>query len=687
MGVRTAGLVLALVVLGFAALLSLSVGARSIPLAEVVEALRHGGDSRNAVVVADVRVPRTLLALAVGVALGIAGALMQALTRNPLADPGLLGVNAGAAAAVVIAIGLLGITGSTAYVWPAFLGAALAAVAVYAIGSAGRGGPTPVRLALAGTAITAALTAIVYGIALTDDRLLQQYNLWSVGALNGRGRAELVATVPFMALGALVAVLLARPLNALALGRRFGACAGRARRARARGGRRRDHAAVRRGDGRRRPDVLPRPDRSARRAHDLRTRSALGARVLGRIRWRADALRRRARPRARAAERAAGRADARRGRRTRVHRDRPAAADRRPVMAVAGVSERLRIPGRVIRLRGGLSLRVQSRPVVVAALLACLTLALAVIAVGTGELAISPGAVVTALLGGGDPGTAFIVRELRLPRALCAVLVGVALGMSGAIFQSLTRNPLGSPDILGLQQGAAVGALIVITVLELSGAAVSAGALAGGALAALAVYALSFKHGGVASFRLVLIGIAVAAVMLAFTEYLLSRARIEDAQEAMRWLLGSLSNRGWEDLVPLLVVLALLAPAIVAAGPPMRALELGDDAAYGLGLRVERARLGLILLAVGLVSITTVAVGPIVFIALTAPQIARRIARTAAPTLTCSALTGAVLVLGADVAAQRLVPETPLPVGVMTGAFGGLYLAWLLATEWRAGHA
>ena len=234
MGVtRTAGLVLALVVLGFAALLSLSVGARSIPLAEVVEALRHGGDSRNAVVVADVRVPRTLLALAVGVALGIAGALMQALTRNPLADPGLLGVNAGAAAAVVIAIGLLGITGSTAYVWPAFLGAALAAVAVYAIGSAGRGGPTPVRLALAGTAITAALTAIVYGIALTDDRLLQQYNLWSVGALNGRGRAELVATVPFMALGALVAVLLARPLNALALGddsaRALGARVGRVR--------------------------------------------------------------------------------------------------------------------------------------------------------------------------------------------------------------------------------------------------------------------------------------------------------------------------------------------------------------------------------------------------------------------------------------------------------------------------
>ena len=124
------------------------------------------------------------------------------------------------------------------------------------------------------------------------------------------------------------------------------------------------------------------------------------------------------------------------------------------------------------------------------------------------------------------------------------------------------------------------------------------------------------------------------------------------------------------------MVLALLAPAIVAAGPPMRVLELGDDAACGAWACGSSGRgFGLILLAVALVSITTVAVGPIVFVALTAPQIARRIARTAAPTLTCSALTGAVLVLGADVAAQRLVPETPLPVGVMTGAFGGLYLA------------
>jgi iron complex transport system permease protein len=230
---RGAGLVLALGMLAFAALLSLAVGARSIPLGEVIDALRHGGSSENAAIVTDIRVPRTLLGLVVGVALGLAGALMQALTRNPLADPGLLGINAGAAAAVVVAIGLLGVTGTTAYVWFAFLGAAVAALAVYAVGSAGRGGATPVRLALAGTALSAALVAVIYGVTLTDERLLQQYNLWSIGALGGRGRTELNAVLPFVAVGAVTALLLARPLNALALGddsaRSLGAHVGRTR--------------------------------------------------------------------------------------------------------------------------------------------------------------------------------------------------------------------------------------------------------------------------------------------------------------------------------------------------------------------------------------------------------------------------------------------------------------------------
>ena len=355
-------------------------------------------------------------------------------------------------------------------------------------------------------------------------------------------------------------------------------------------------------------------------------------------------------------------------------------------MAVADL-DRARLPGRAVRLGSRVSLRVRGRGPAVTATLLAVVAALLAAEVLTGDFPIAPGEVASALLGGGDPGTAFIVRELRLPRALCAVLVGIALGISGAVFQSLTRNPLGSPDIVGFQQGASVGALFVITVLAGSGLAVSGGALAGGALTAIAVYGLAHKRGGTSGYRLILIGIAVGALMLAMIDYLLSRARIEEAQEATRWLLGSLNNRGWDDVVPLGVTLAALLPAAAAAGPWLRALELGDDAAHGLGLPVERARFALVALAVALVSITTVAVGPVVFVALTAPQIARRLTRAAAPSLACSALTGAAIMLAADVAGQRLVPGTPLPVGVMTGAVGGLYLAWLLTTGWRSGRA
>jgi iron complex transport system permease protein len=229
---RSAGLILAFAILALAALLSLAVGARSIAPADVASALLGGGSSRDAAIVRSIRVPRTLLGIVVGAAIGIAGALMQALTRNPLADPGLLGVNAGAAAAVVIALAL-GVAGAAGSVWFAFIGAALASVTVYAIGSAGRGGATPVRLALAGVALTAALTAVIYGVALSDVRLLQQYNFWAVGALGGRGRSQLDAILPFVAVGILLALALARPLNALALGddsaRALGARVGRTR--------------------------------------------------------------------------------------------------------------------------------------------------------------------------------------------------------------------------------------------------------------------------------------------------------------------------------------------------------------------------------------------------------------------------------------------------------------------------
>jgi iron complex transport system permease protein len=214
---RGAGLGVAFAVLAFAALLSLAVGTRSIPLGHVVDALLHGGDTQEVAIIRDLRIPRTLLGIAVGAAIGVAGALMQALTRNPLADPGLLGVNAGASAAVVVALAL-GLAGAATSIWFAFAGAAVASVVVYAIGAAGRGGATPVRMALAGTAVSAALTAVIYGIVLTDKRLLQQYDFWSVGSLGGRGRTQLETAIPFIVVGVVIALALARALNALALG-------------------------------------------------------------------------------------------------------------------------------------------------------------------------------------------------------------------------------------------------------------------------------------------------------------------------------------------------------------------------------------------------------------------------------------------------------------------------------------
>lgn len=231
--VRPLGLALAVAVLVLVLLASIAFGARSIDLGTVWDALWHGGDSDAAAIVRELRVPRTLLGLGCGVALGLAGALMQALTRNPLADPGLLGVNAGASAAVVVSVAWLGVSSLTGYVWFAFAGAAIASVVVYALGSSGRSGATPVRLALAGTAITAALVAFTQAVTLTDVDTFDAWRYWSVGSLAGRDSDTLEMVAPFLIAGALLTALLARPLNALALGddagRALGAHIGRTR--------------------------------------------------------------------------------------------------------------------------------------------------------------------------------------------------------------------------------------------------------------------------------------------------------------------------------------------------------------------------------------------------------------------------------------------------------------------------
>ncbi|MEO3756599.1 iron chelate uptake ABC transporter family permease subunit [Streptomyces sp. B6B3] len=339
----------------------------------------------------------------------------------------------------------------------------------------------------------------------------------------------------------------------------------------------------------------------------------------------------------------------------------------------------------VLRTRGGWSLRLHPRPALVGLLLALLALAMTVVLIGTGDYPMSPGEVLSTLAGGGSAGQEFIVRELRLPRALLALLVGAALGMGGAVFQALSRNPLGSPDIIGFTHGSAAGALTVIVLFTGSSAAVAAGALVGGLTTGIAVYLLAWRR-GVHGYRLVLVGIGAAAMLNAVIGYLLTRANIVDAARAVLWLTGSLNGRDWEHVWPLLCACVVLIPVILSQARPLRMLEMGDDAASALGVRVERTRLVLVLAGVLLTASATAAAGPIAFVALTAPQLARRLTRAAGPSLLSAAVMGALLLVAADFLAQWVFASRQLPVGAVTGVLGGCYLLWLLATERRAGR-
>jgi iron complex transport system permease protein len=328
--------------------------------------------------------------------------------------------------------------------------------------------------------------------------------------------------------------------------------------------------------------------------------------------------------------------------------------------------------------------RVDPRAVVVSAWLAGAAALAVAVSVSVGDFAIPLADVVPAVFGFGNPDSDFIVRTLRLPRALTGVLVGAAFGLSGAIFQSLARNPLASPDVIGITAGASAAAVAVIVWVGGGSTVVSLGALAGALATATAIYLLAYKR-GVVGYRLVLVGIGVAAALSAVTSYLITRADIYDAQRATVWLTGSLNGRSWDHVRPVGVALVVLAPAVVALGRSLRLLELGDDTAKGLGVRVEQARAALILGGVGLAAVATASAGPVAFVALVAPQIARRLVRSAGATLVPSALAGAVLVLVSDLVARRAFAPTELPVGVVTGVVGAPYLLYLLARANRIG--
>jgi iron complex transport system permease protein len=325
----------------------------------------------------------------------------------------------------------------------------------------------------------------------------------------------------------------------------------------------------------------------------------------------------------------------------------------------------------------------RARPRRVGFVLAVATLLVFCLSVAVGDYPISLVDVVPALLGVGDPASVVVAQDLRLPRALNGVFVGAALGLSGAVFQAIAHNPLASPDILGVLYGSAVVAVFVITTVGASFAALYSGALAGAVGMGVLIYVLAFRQ-GVSPYRFVLVGMSLGLMASSVTFVLITRADLYSAAQATVWLTGSLNSTGWETVVPTGVLLLVLAPLTVALGARLRALQLGDDVGRGLGVELERSRLALLMAAMALAGAGTAAAGPVAFVAFMAAPIARRLTR-APVTLVPAALTGALLVIAADLLGRRLFAPAEIPVGVITGIAGAPYLLWLLARTNRVG--
>ncbi|WP_239575001.1 FecCD family ABC transporter permease [Actinokineospora baliensis] len=331
---------------------------------------------------------------------------------------------------------------------------------------------------------------------------------------------------------------------------------------------------------------------------------------------------------------------------------------------------------------GPLSVRLHRRPLLVGAVLFVALVVAAALSLTTGDYPATVSDILRTLFGQGPPGLELVLNRFRLPRLLVAIGVGAALGAAGAIFQSVSRNPLGSPDVIGFTTGSATGAILVLLIYRDAQISVAAGAVVGGLVSAVAVYLLAYRR-GVQGFRLVLVGIGISSILAAVNSYMLSRASIQEARLAQLWQLGSLNGRTWQQVTPLWTSLAVLLPLTLLLSRRMPILAMGDPTAAALGIPPERTRLSLILTGVALTAVATAAAGPISFIALAAPQIAARLTRSPTPGILPATLTGAVLLVTADLAAQRLIPSLQLPVGLTTGATGGAYLIWLLATQLR----
>ncbi|UGY92431.1 FecCD family ABC transporter permease [Streptomyces gobiensis] len=343
------------------------------------------------------------------------------------------------------------------------------------------------------------------------------------------------------------------------------------------------------------------------------------------------------------------------------------------------------VPGRSPVRVGPASAVWRPRIVAVPLVTALALFAAIVINTGRGDFSLPVTNVVHVLFGGGESVDRLVVLELRMPRSVAGALVGASLALAGAIFQGIARNPLASPDILGITSGAGVGA---ITVIVFGGAyggvsgpladiGVPTAAVLGGLLTAVAIYVLAVRR-GLSGYRVLLVGVGVNAVLTSVTSWLLIKANIVDAGRALLWLNGSLNAANWDTVRPVAWALALLLPAALVLSFQFGALAFDEDTARGLGVRMTAARAALLLTAVLLTATATAAAGPVAFVALACPQLAVRLLRTGTPPLLASALLGAAITVWADVLGRTAFGDFELPVGILTAALGAPYLLYLL---------
>ncbi|MFF3026528.1 FecCD family ABC transporter permease [Microbacterium sp. NPDC057944] len=294
-----------------------------------------------------------------------------------------------------------------------------------------------------------------------------------------------------------------------------------------------------------------------------------------------------------------------------------------------------------------------------------------------GDTVIDPQRVLQSLFSA-DGGVRMVVVGWRMPRALAAIVFGAALALAGAVFQVITRNPLGSPDVIGLTTGAYTGALVVMTGgLAGSGALVTLGAVIGG-FATAALVAVLVAGRGALGYRIVIVGIGVGAVLAAVNAWMLLRARLEVAISAAIWGAGSLGGVTWQQIGLPFAVIAVLLVALACARRGLWLVQLGDDIGTGLGGRMGWSKIGLVAIAVGLTGVVTAIAGPISFVALAAPHLAKSIVKSGTAHLVATALMGAALLCVSDLIGQNVIPKHALPVGVVTLVLGGVYLIWLV---------